>query len=195
MSDTTMTGQAPQGGSDRPPRRPRWLVPTIAAGAVALLVAGIALVIPAVASARADEVQDAVAEATCVDREITGDLWDRLPAELRKDVREVVLADPEDRPDLWQQIRDDAVDGEYGPRASRIASRLAEWADDRPEALTADIEQVRLAGCDERRVLAEDVIDGALAGKYGPDVQQRAEWLQEIAERRGFDRTTVSQEG
>lgn len=94
MSDM-MTEQAPQGGSDRPFRRPRWLVPADRRDALT----GIALVTPAVASAPAAE------------------------------------------------------------------------------------------------ALAEDVADGALAGKYGPDVEQRAEWLREDAERRGLDHATISRAG
>ncbi|MBZ5739115.1 hypothetical protein [Nocardioides mangrovi] len=57
------------------------------------------------------------------------EVWKRLPADLRHDLREARQADPADRAAAVDEIRTNALAGEYGDRVQTIAERLADRRD------------------------------------------------------------------
>ena len=105
--------------------------------------------------------------------------WLRLPADLRGDLQEVRALPRGERQDALREVRDGAVNGEYGAGVQEKAEalkarRLEGWASMPPE-LRADLVELRQAEPGERRALAEEIAQNALDGDYGDKAQATAE--------------------
>lgn len=110
-------------------------------------------------------------------------VWLRLPADLRVDLQALKTLPIDERRDEIRDIREDALQGDYGPgvqaKAERIrAHSLAAWTT-MPADLRADLLELRGAEPEERRVLAEQIAQNALAGDYGDTAQATAERIRE----------------
>jgi hypothetical protein len=128
----------------------------------------------------------ALADPTSVDTATSdhGGGWQQLRADLKAaralegDARRQALAD----------IRAKARDGAYGAgierRADRRQIRHQLVFDLLPDNLQADLTALRNAPADQRKGLRADIMDKALAGGYGPDVQKAATQLQELRQHR-----------
>jgi hypothetical protein len=109
--------------------------------------------------------------------------WSRLRADLKAaralhgDARRAALAD----------IRQKARDGSYGSGIERRADRRQIHRELffslLPDNLQADLTELKNAPVDQREKLRADIMDKALAGEYGADVQKAAEKLRDL--RRG----------
>lgn len=117
-----------------------------------------------------------------------GAVFERLPADLQDDLTGLgeLPAGPE-RMAAVTEIRTAALDGDYGPRVDRFATRVqrrarATWKR-LPVDLRGDIAGLRDLPADERRAAADAIRDDALAGEYGDRVQRRTEERVERAER------------
>lgn len=109
--------------------------------------------------------------------------WLRLPADLRGDLSAIRDLPVEERPEAARDVRQGALDGEYGAGvqagAERIKERrLAAWAT-MPADLKRDLIELRQAAPGERRDLAEQIAESALAGEYGDKAQATAEHIRE----------------
>ena len=109
--------------------------------------------------------------------------WLRLPADLRGDLSAIRDLPAEDRPEAARDVRQGALDGEYGDGvqagAERIKERrLAAWAT-MPTELKRDLIELRQAAPGERRTLAEQIAENALDGGYGEKAQATAERIRE----------------
>lgn len=167
-----MNGIDPTSGVDAsamPPtrlgRRTRWIVAGVAAAGIAIGALGTVAVTSAVTAEPAAAV-DAPGRF-------------QIPPELRDDIRKLVQADPEDRPALFQQILEQAEDGDYGTRAQVVAERIDERRDALPAELKADIAEVQAAPAEERPELRQQIRENAEAGVYGADVQARLAELEQ----------------
>ena len=105
------------------------------------------------------------------------------PEELWQGIRDGQrLRDTSD--DVGAAIRAKALAGDYG----KAIQRRAERRDIRhdllvsllPENLQQDLQALRLAPADQRPQLRAAIIDKALAGEYGADVQKAAERLKAL---------------
>jgi hypothetical protein len=106
--------------------------------------------------------------------------WQQLKADLKAaralegDARRAALAD----------IRAKAADGAYGDaierRADRHQIRHELFFSLLPDNLQTDLTQLKDAPSDQREQLRADIVDKALAGDYGPEVQKAAEKLQAL---------------
>jgi hypothetical protein len=109
-------------------------------------------------------------------------LWLALPTELRADLRELKDLEPGERGPLARDIRDDAMEGEYGPgvqgRVERVHERRIRVWSTLPVELKDDLLDLRGLEPDERRAAAEAIAQDALAGGYGEKVQQVTERIQ-----------------
>lgn len=109
-------------------------------------------------------------------------VWLRLPADLRSDLVDLKQLEPGERDDAARDIRDGALEGEYGPevqdRAERVQERRIHVIANMPPELRSDLVELRTADPDDRRDLASDIADTALAGGYGQKTQQIAERIQ-----------------
>jgi hypothetical protein len=106
--------------------------------------------------------------------------WQQLRADLKAaralegDARRAALA----------EIRTKAQDGSYGPGIERRADRRRIHHELvlslLPDNLQADLTALKEAPTDQREDLRADIVDKALAGDYGPEVQKAAKQLQEL---------------
>lgn len=110
-------------------------------------------------------------------------LWNHAPAELQEDLKDLRGMTPDERLAAAKQIKQGALDGEYGEGVQQRAERLRErrilvWAT-MPEALQDDLRELAAAEPAERHELATEITDTALAGGYGERAQSIAEHVQE----------------
>jgi hypothetical protein len=111
--------------------------------------------------------------------------WQRLRADLKAaralegDARRQALAD----------IRSKARDGAYGAGIERRADRRQIHHELvfslLPDNLQTDLQALKNAPADQRKDLRAELMDKALAGDYGPEVQKAAEQLKELRQGSG----------
>ena len=125
--------------------------------------------------------------ATPADDRPCGALLDKLPDDLKADllaVRDLPVG--AERRAALKEIAEKARDGKYGETVERFADRRLDhrkelW-DRLPADLRADLRELRETPVEERRAAFEELRESALAGDYGPKVQQFAERRQERRE-------------
>ena len=112
-----------------------------------------------------------------------GAIWDRLPADLREDIKAVEGLPDAEKPAALRAIREDALAGEYGHRVARAAARIqdrrARVLDQLPENLQADLEELKALPDAEKAAAAKELRVGALAGEYGDRAKAFATRMQE----------------
>ena len=109
-----------------------------------------------------------------------GDGWRRL----RSDVKAARSLDGDARRDALAAIREQARDGAYGDRIEHRADRRQIRHDLflslLPDDLQSDLTRLKAAPADQRKQLRADIMDKAVAGDYGADVQTAAEQLRAL---------------
>lgn len=107
------------------------------------------------------------------------EVWRQLPVELQADLKALRGLDPSERRDAAIAIREKAIDGGYGPgvqeRMEFLKDRRALALETMPIELKHALLDLRNAAPDDRRELAKDIADKALAGEYGPHAQETVE--------------------
>jgi len=115
-----------------------------------------------------------------------GAVWSRLPADLRADLTAARDLPAGQRVDALEEIRADALHGQYGDRVQQLAhdrqERVRAVRRLLPADLRADLRQARDLSGEAQVEAYEDVRDGALAGEYGDRVQHVAEAVQQRRE-------------
>lgn len=105
-------------------------------------------------------------------------------AQLRADLRAARALKGADRAAALEDIRSRALAGDYGSRVQRVAERRDVRHDLLfsllPDDLQADITAMKAAPADQRKQLRSDILDKAVAGDYGPEVQAAAQRLQAL---------------
>jgi hypothetical protein len=111
-----------------------------------------------------------------------GAVWDRLPADLRSDIKAVEDLPDAEKPAAIRAVREDALAGEYGALVARAAERIqdrrGEALEHLPEDLRADLEALRALPDEEKVAAAKELRADALAGEYGQQVQTFAERME-----------------
>jgi hypothetical protein len=106
---------------------------------------------------------------------------------LRSDLRAAFKLDGDARREALAAIRQKAQDGAYGEAVQRRAERRQIRHDLffslLPDNLQADLTRLKDAPADQREQLRGDIMDKALAGGYGPDVQKAAQKLRDLHRR------------
>jgi hypothetical protein len=106
--------------------------------------------------------------------------------QLRADLRAARSLDGDARRDALAAIRTKAQEGAYGDRIERRADRRQIHRDLffslLPDNLQADLTDLKNAPADQRPALRADIMDKALAGDYGPEVQDAATKLKDLRE-------------
>jgi hypothetical protein len=125
--------------------------------------------------------------ARAADRTVPcGAVWERLPEDLRGDLRALEDMSPAERAGAVRQIREDARAGDYGSRVQQFAERRDERRDrirsHLPDELRDDLEAALEAEDGDRRDALLAVREAALSGEYGDRVQRAAERRQEHRE-------------
>lgn len=115
-----------------------------------------------------------------------GAVWERLPEDLRGDLRALEEMSPAERAAAVRQIREDALAGDYGSTVQQFAERRDERRDrirrHLPEDLRDDLKAALEAEDGDRRDALLAVREAALSGEYGDRVRQAAERRQERRE-------------
>ena len=105
-------------------------------------------------------------------------------AKLRADLRAAFKLQGDARRAALAEIRAKALAGDYGPAIQRRAERRDIRHDLLfsllPDNLQQDLQALKAAPADQRKQMRADIMTKALAGDYGPDVQQAAERLQAL---------------
>jgi hypothetical protein len=186
MSDTPTSIQLPTPAeAGAPPaapagrRRRRLIVAGVAAAGLVAATIGTVTVVSAAAAEPAAAASEPATAAYAPGRLPIG-------AELRADLRELVRADPEDRPELRQAIHERAEAGEYGPRAQIVAERIDERLEELPAELKVDLADLQAAPVEDRPELRQEIREQAEAGEYGAGVQARVEELQQAFDAGGL---------
>jgi len=106
--------------------------------------------------------------------------WSQLEADLEA----ARALEGDARRDALADIRVKAQDGGYGSGVERRADRRQIhrelFFNLLPDNLQADLTELKNAPADQREQLRADIMDNALAGDYGADVQKAAEKLREL---------------
>jgi len=106
------------------------------------------------------------------------------PSRLRADLKAARALDGTARHDALADIRQKARDGAYGDRIEHRADRRQIRHDLffslLPDNLQADLTALKAAPEDQRTQLREHIMDKALSGDYGADVQKAAEQLRTL---------------
>ncbi len=148
--------------------------------ATAVLTAAL-IAVPSVAfAAPAPAPEDATASSgECNFGQRVMNAWRQLPDELQADLKELRQLEPSARRDAAIAIRHKALAGDYGPavqeNADRIKDRRLLALQTMPQNLKDDLRELRDADPDDRRALARQIADDALAGDYGTQAQQTVE--------------------
>jgi hypothetical protein len=104
--------------------------------------------------------------------------------QLRADLKAARALEGDARRDALAEIRTKAQDGAYGAGIERRADRRQIHHELvfnlLPDNLQADLTALKDAPADQRKDLRAEIMDKALAGDYGPDVQKAAKQLQEL---------------
>lgn len=104
--------------------------------------------------------------------------------QLREDLKAARELEGDARREALAAIRTKARSGAYGDRIERHADRRTIHRELffslLPDNLQADLTALKDAPADQRPELRRQILDRAVAGDYGPDVQQAAEKLQEL---------------
>jgi hypothetical protein len=120
-----------------------------------------------------------------------GAIWRRLPQDLREDLTALRQLPPDERFAAGKQLRQDALDGDYGTRVQQWADRADErrraiWSR-LPGELQRDIDAARALPAAERYDALQEIRATALDGEYGDRVQQVAQRLDERRQACGPD--------
>lgn len=104
--------------------------------------------------------------------------------QLRADLKAARALDGDARRAALADIRTKARNGAYGDRIERRADRREIhhqlFFSLLPDDLQTDLTALRSASADQREQLRKDIMDKALAGDYGADVQKTAEQLRAL---------------
>ncbi len=110
-------------------------------------------------------------------------VWRQLPVELQADLKELRSLDPSERRDAAIELREQALEGAYGPevqeRVELRKDRRALALSTMPIELKHALLDLRNAEPGERGELAKEIANDALAGVYGPHAQETVERIQE----------------
>ncbi len=108
----------------------------------------------------------------------------KLRADLRADLRAAMKLQGDARRQALADIRAKAQDGGYGDRIQRRAERRQIhrelFFNLLPDNLQTDLQALKDAPADQRPAMRADILDKAVAGDYGPEVQDAAKKLQAL---------------
>ncbi|SFF46031.1 hypothetical protein [Blastococcus tunisiensis] len=136
----------------------------------------------------AEDAGDAAAEAREQAEDAFGDLpqvdaGDWLPDDLREDLEGLQDLPAGERTQRLQEIVQNAVGGDYGDEAERWSERLGGLIASLPQDLRRDIQGVFGQEPEEARADVRQIIEDAVDGEYGDDVEKWADWLRNTAQR------------
>lgn len=110
-------------------------------------------------------------------------IGDWLPDGLRRDLQELQDLPADERAEELQDIAEDGLEGDYGDEVEDWTERFGELLSSLPEELRQDIRSLFGQEAEEARDDLRQIMEGAVDGEYGPEVEEWADWLRETAQR------------
>ena len=159
------------------------VVKNVVAAAAAIAATTSLVLVPTAAFAAPTTTDDTVSSDGCQLGSRVIALWAHAPVDLKEDLRDLRGLTPEERREAAKVIKQGALDGKYGEGVQARAEflrdrRVTSWAQ-MPDALQEDLRELAAAEPGERRDLATEIADTALAGGYGERTRLIAERVQE----------------
>ncbi|WP_324277759.1 hypothetical protein [Blastococcus brunescens] len=111
------------------------------------------------------------------------DAGEWLPDDLREDLEGLEELPAGERTERLQEIVRSAVDGDYGDEAQRWSQRVGGLLSSLPQDLRQDIQGVFGQEPEEARADVRQIMEDAVDGEYGEDVEKWADWLRDTAQR------------
>jgi gas vesicle protein len=111
------------------------------------------------------------------------DMGDWLPDDLRQDLKELQDLPALERAQELQQIVQDGMSGDYGNEVENWTERIGGLISSLPQDLRQDIQNVFGQEPEEARADVRQIVEGAVDGDYGADVERWADWLRNTSQR------------
>ena len=110
-------------------------------------------------------------------------MGDWLPDDLRQDLQSLQDLPASERAQELQDIVRSALSGDYGDEVERWTERIGGLISSLPQDLRQDIQGVFGQEPEEARADIRQIMEGAVDGEYGEDVEKWADRLRETAQR------------
>ena len=153
----------------------------VAAAASTAILASALVVAPSAAFAAPAADGTGAASADCNFGQRVMNIWRQLPDELQADLKHLRELEPSARRDAAIEIRQKALAGDYGDetqaRAEMMKDRRMLAIETMPIELKHALLDLRNADPGDRREMAQQIADDALAGVYGPQAQHTVETI------------------
>lgn len=111
------------------------------------------------------------------------DFGDWLPDFLERDLQQLQEAPADERAEELEDIVRSGLDGEYGNEVESWTERLGGLISSLPEDLRQDIRGVMGQDPEEARDDVRQIVERAVDGEYGAEVEEWADWLRDTAQR------------
>ena len=153
----------------------------VAAAASTAILATALVVAPSAAFAAPAADGAGAASVDCNFGQRVMNVWRQLPDELQADLKHLRELEPSARRDAAIEIRQKALAGDYGAetqaRAEMMKDRRMLAIETMPVELKHALLDLRNADPGDRREMAQQIADDALAGVYGPQAQHTVETI------------------
>ena len=111
------------------------------------------------------------------------DMGDWLPDDLRQDLQSLPDLPASERAQELQDIVRSALSGDYGDEVESWTERIGGLISSLPQDLRQDIQRVFGQEPEEARADIRQIMEGAVDGEYGADVEKWADRLRNTAQR------------
>ncbi|WP_166532309.1 hypothetical protein [Blastococcus xanthinilyticus] len=134
------------------------------------------------------EAEQALDEAEKTAQDVFGsmqqvDMGDWLPDDLQQDLSNLSDLPADERAQELQEIVQNGLSGDYGNEVESWTERIGGVISGLPQDLRQDIQSVFGQEPEEARADIRQIVEGAVDGEYGQDVEQWADWLRNTAQR------------
>ncbi|MDT0277029.1 hypothetical protein [Blastococcus goldschmidtiae] len=111
------------------------------------------------------------------------DPGDWLPDDLRRDLADLQDLPADERAEELQDIAQEGLSGSYGDEVENWTERIGGLIASLPRELRQDIQSLFGQEPEEARADLRQIMEGAVDGEYGEDVEEWADWLRDTAQR------------
>ncbi|MGY2129833.1 hypothetical protein [Blastococcus sp. SYSU DS0617] len=110
-------------------------------------------------------------------------MGDWLPDDLRRDLADLQDLPADERAEELQDIAEEGMRGNYGDDVENWTERVGGLIASLPRELREDIQSLFGQEPEEARDDLRQIMEGAVDGEYGEDVEEWADWLRDTAQR------------
>ncbi|MCZ2860914.1 hypothetical protein [Blastococcus sp. VKM Ac-2987] len=108
---------------------------------------------------------------------------DWMPRQFLQNLDDLRDTPASERAEELQDMVEDALRGDYGARTENLTERFGGMLASLPPDLRSDIEEVLGKEPQQARADVRQIMEDAVDGEYGPEVEELADWLRETSQR------------